>query len=456
MRHARDRTPAARFAMGIALLAVMGVPIATPAFAAEVAADGPDDTEPPVATAVVHTTEPDSWHRSAVPVSITATDSGSGVRAITATDTLTGRTYTAAVGDLALDILVDTDGAHRLVFGAVDAAGNASGMQEVTVRVDGGEPVIDMRSAVDGAVVEQHSVVPLDYSCVDAVSGIERCEGPGDLLPTRFQGSHSFTINAVDNSGNTALRSFSYTVVPAAESGTGPHVDATTSPAPPPSGWFADSVGVRIAAADPDGVNSVFWRIDMGEVQATEEDAIEFEIVDEGETVIDYWAYDLAGDASETGRLVVRIDRTAPELTVVGPSGTNGALPTVRVGDRVELAGDCRDAGSGVAWCARTATGGTVLDTSTPGDRSVRVSAGDAAGNTTLVDFAYRVEPAAAVTAPEVPAAPAGVEHASQTVDGGRERTLAATGWDAGPVAVLAATAALVGALFLLARRRPA
>lgn len=79
---------------------------------------------------------------------------------------------------------------------------------------------------------------------------------------------------------------------------------------------------------------------------------------------------------------VVPIDNAAPEAALALPD-------TVDQGDEVVLAADCRDAGSGLATCVVSVDGvvvpaGSLLDTSSPGVVTVRVTATDQVGNVTI------------------------------------------------------------------------
>ena len=92
----------------------------------------------------------------------------------------------------------------------------------------------------------------------------------------------------------------------------------------------------------------------------------------------------------------VKIDRTPPTITVTTPP--SGA--SYQVGAVVSADFACVDAGVGGGSCVGTVADGLPIDTATPGTKTLRVTATDELGNTTLVDRTYTV--AAISTAPVV------------------------------------------------------
>ena len=94
---------------------------------------------------------------------------------------------------------------------------------------------------------------------------------------------------------------------------------AAVSPTPNDAGWNRGDVTVHIGADDAggSGVSSLTYsasgaqQIDETRVST---DSAAVEITKEGETTISYAATDRAGNAEDSGTIVVRIDRTDPEL----------------------------------------------------------------------------------------------------------------------------------------------
>ncbi len=82
---------------------------------------------------------------------------------------------------------------------------------------DGTAPVIDLVNPVDGASYAFGAFAVADYSCVDEPtgSGLAACIGDisdGGVLDTTVSGTHTFTVTAVDNSGNQAVETVTYAV----------------------------------------------------------------------------------------------------------------------------------------------------------------------------------------------------------------------------------------------------
>jgi hypothetical protein len=71
---------------------------------------------------------------------------------------------------------------------------------------------------VDDATYAQGQAVEADYACTDDIassSGMRSCQGPvpdGAAIDTSSLGSHSFTVTATDNAGNTSSWTRTYTV----------------------------------------------------------------------------------------------------------------------------------------------------------------------------------------------------------------------------------------------------
>jgi hypothetical protein len=86
-------------------------------------------------------------------------------------------------------------------------------------------PTISIAAPAANAVYSLGAPVTASYSCADEAggSGLAACQGsvaPGNPVDTNTAGSHSFTVTARDNAGNTSSQTVAYTVVgtPAAPS----------------------------------------------------------------------------------------------------------------------------------------------------------------------------------------------------------------------------------------------
>ena len=76
-------------------------------------------------------------------------------------------------------------------------------------------PSITLSTPPQGAVYAKDQVVAASFSCTDGESGIANCVAStpnGAPIDTSTSGTHSFTVTASDNAGNTAFVTHTYTV----------------------------------------------------------------------------------------------------------------------------------------------------------------------------------------------------------------------------------------------------
>ncbi len=100
------------------------------------------DTTPPALTFAFSPNGAAGWFKSAPATgTITATDGGSGVAGITCSDSVTNGLTTGALtgggtGSASRTLSVTGDGVHTIICTATDVAGNGSGQQTATVKID--------------------------------------------------------------------------------------------------------------------------------------------------------------------------------------------------------------------------------------------------------------------------------------------------------------------------------
>jgi hypothetical protein len=92
------------------------------------------------------------------------------------------------------------------------------GAFELEQQTDSTAPTITISSPTDGAVYLLGQSVAASYACQDEQggSGLASCTGTvatGTSIDTASVGSHTFSVQAADNAGNTASKSVSYQVV---------------------------------------------------------------------------------------------------------------------------------------------------------------------------------------------------------------------------------------------------
>lgn len=165
---------------------------------------------------------------------------------------------------------------------------------------------------------------------------------------------------------------------------TPPDVSLVTDSAPNAAGWDDSVVSVSAQATDAGGLASTSLVFDGVETGSTQE------ILGDGVRQVAATATDTAGNSATSEPVTIRVDTVDPTATVSAPA--QGA--SVVAGTPLALAAGCTDSGSGIESCTATLDGSPVaidgaIDTTTPGPRSVAVTATDVAGRTTTtrVDF---------------------------------------------------------------------
>jgi hypothetical protein len=239
-------------------------------------------------------------------------------------------------------------------------------------------PTISIVAPVDGATYHRGDVVPASYTCADqGGSGLATCNGTvptGSPIDTSTLGTKTFTVNATDGAGNPASQTVTYTV----DDATPPTANVTVSPTPNGAGWVNTAATVTLDAADEAG-GSGLAALTLGGVSGTQSPLTTTVTVD-GTTTLAYSATDVAGNVT-TGVVTVNVDRTAPTVTINTPA----AGTTVTQGATVIADYSCDDATSGIASCVGSVPNGSAIDTSTPGTKTLSITATDVAGNTTTV-----------------------------------------------------------------------
>jgi hypothetical protein len=164
--------------------------------------------------------------------------------------------------------------------------------------------------------------------------------GAVDLAPGAYRataGSSYFCFNVVPGLVSDA--------VPDALA---PETTAATSPSAPngQNGWYTTIVGVTLSASDNcSGVASTEYSTDGGETWQPYAGA--FTLSAEGTNVVLYRSTDIAGNAETAGSLVVKIDKTAPALSLTATP--DRVWPANNQPFEVSVAGAGSDATSGLA-----------------------------------------------------------------------------------------------------------
>jgi hypothetical protein len=155
-----------------------------------------------------------------------------------------------------------------------------------------------------------------------------------------------------------------------------------TSVLPNGAGWNNTNVDVVLTAEDNEGGSGVkditYSASGAQSIASTTVNGATagFTISAEGETTITYNASDIAGNHEPAKTIIIKIDKTAPTISVVSPTAGNYLL-----NQAVTVNFSCTDNLSGVESCTGSSPNGSILDTTSIGAKSFTVTAIDLAGN---------------------------------------------------------------------------
>jgi hypothetical protein len=143
------------------------------------------------------------WRRTAVTVSFTGTDSISGIASCSAS------------------VALRTEGAGQQ--SAPGVCTNGAGLASAAVRVSGinidlTRPNVTVTSPVAGVTYARNSLVPANFTCSDALSGLAGANGctgtvaNGSAINTATAGGKNFSVTGRDVAGNTRTTTIRYYV----------------------------------------------------------------------------------------------------------------------------------------------------------------------------------------------------------------------------------------------------
>lgn len=340
-----------------------------------------DKTPPIISATIAGTLGNNGWYLSDVTITVTATDSYSGIKEI---HYIIDGVENVVSSDTAMFTLT-VDGVHTIEYWAVDNAGIEGPCGSAPINRDAAAPVtmpITSGTAGSGGYYT---------SCVTAI--LQTTDTPSGTSATQYSldGGQTWQTYAgqfeVCNTGSSDTVTVTYRSVSAAGKAEepkilvikidkiSPTIVANISHAPNANGWHNTDVTVTFTCNDPvpgSGVASCPSPITV----ATE---------GEGQ-IITGTVYDLAGN-SATASVTLNIDKTAPAVNINSPF--NGAEYTL--GQTVTADWSANDLLSGNDVATATLPIGSVVDTSTSGAKTFSVTATDRAGNSVTRTSAYSV-----------------------------------------------------------------
>jgi len=337
------------------------------------------DTTRPTTSA---TPNPSGWTKGPVTVTLAASDSGgSGLKA-TYYQVGSGQAtpYSAPI------TLTD---ATPVSYWSVDNAGNVEVAHTITPQIDTSAPVI-------GDNITQpwyNSAVTVKLTATDAGSGVKTFRytlgdpsNPATVwiaytapFKVSSQGSYTVSYYAIDNVGN---RADAQAVV---------RIDTTapvTTISKVSSGWYDQNVPLTFGATDAAGGSGVAYTEYSTDGGATWNKGTAVTISTEGVTTVLARSKDNAGNVGTAKSSTVKIDKTAPTITLTTPA--NGAVYTLR--QSVKASWAVSDALSGVASQSGTVKSGSSISTASVGTKTFTVTATDKAGNTASKTVTYQVK----------------------------------------------------------------
>lgn len=167
------------------------------------------DATPPVTSA---TGAGAAWSNTDVSLTLSATDCGTGVREVHYTLDSDPEVVTQGAS---ATVTITSEGIHSFSYFSVDNAGNAEPLNVLTIRVDKTAPVITLSSPADGAAYLINQNVAADFAAADSLSGIAALVSTvadGSPIATSTLGVKTFSVSAIDQAGNSASVTHTYSV----------------------------------------------------------------------------------------------------------------------------------------------------------------------------------------------------------------------------------------------------
>ena len=310
-------------------------------------------TEPPTVTITTPADGATFEMNAVVPADYACSDAGSGIA--------------SCIGDVADGAAIDTAslGATSFTVTGTDNAGNDTVVVNSYTVVEATDPVVTITTPANGSTFELNAVVPADYACSDAGSGIASCIGDvadGAAIDTAGLGDKSFTVTGTDNAGNDTVVVNAYTVVATTE----PPTVTITTPADGATFEMNAVVPADYACSDAgSGIASCIGDVANGAAIDTAG------LGDKSFTVT---------GTDNAGNDTVVATTEPPTVTITTPA--DGA--TFEMNAVVPADYACSDAGSGIASCIGDVADGAAIDTASLGAKTFNVTGTDNAANVTV------------------------------------------------------------------------
>ena len=258
-------------------------------------------------------------------VTLTATDSGSGVaNTFYRIDSGATQTYSGP-------FTVSGDGNRQIVYWSVDSAGHTENQHFFTLKLDGLPPSTAISSTgTNGFNGWRTSAVQVTLSPSDARSGVAATYYKVDGGPTQtYSGPfmidesalHQVNYWSVDNVGNTEVQKSAEVKIDKEA----PTTESSLSGTSGNNDYFKGSVQVTLTASDSvSGLGSTSYKIDNGNQTAYL--GSPFTVAGNGTHTVSFWSRDAAGNTASPTTITINIDSTVPvtQATLAGTQGGGG------------------------------------------------------------------------------------------------------------------------------------
>lgn len=315
-----------------------------------------------------------SWHGADVQYNCTASDNAGGAGLLNASD---------ANFTLTTDVPANTEDANASTDSkeVCDALGNCATAGPITGNmVDKKKPQItasavkaDNSSYTAGSWTNQS--VTVSFQCTDGGSGVNNASVTAPVTLSNEGADQSAPGSCSDNVGNSAQTSFEHIFID--------KTDPTLTfdsylPAPNAAGWNNSNVSVAFTPGDTlSGVASTSTASPL--VLSTEGSSVTGSVT----------VTDAAGNSKSFTTNAVKIDKTAPQITINTPANQGSYV----LNSLVAASFSTSDALSGIDASTQSSTtaNGSNIDTGSVGQKTFTVSVSDVAGNSATQESKYNV-----------------------------------------------------------------
>lgn len=312
---------------------------------------------------------PTGWARNDVHVTLTASDSLSGLAT-------THYTVNGGPEQTGTTIPFTAEGEYNLSFWSVDKAGNVEKAHTAVIRIDKTNPeIVSAQDPKANAAGWNNTAVHVTFTCTDLQSGVASCVGETTL--TGEGDNQQVTGTATDTAGNTASTTQTLRI-----DLTPPTISASRAPGANAQGWNNQSVTVTFSCDD------LLSQIASCPPAVTVDDTTD--------RTVTGTATDAAGNTASASVEHINVDTVAPGLSGAPTTAANAA--GWYQGD-VAIHWTCTDDRSGVAECpADSVITGEGLA------RTASASVADIAGNqTSAISAAVNIDRTAPITEIDAP-----------------------------------------------------